>query len=77
MVESGVTAAEVKPIDSSINFVFASPAHAIGQRVYDGLFARKILVRYFSDPLLKHGLRISIGTDAEMDAALKAIEEIG
>jgi len=64
-------------IESSTNFVFASPADGNGQRVYDGLVARKILVRYFSDPLLKHGLRISIGTDAEMDAALKAIEEIG
>lgn len=64
-------------IESSSNFVFASPADGNGQRVYDGLFERKILVRYFSDPLLKHGLRISIGTDVEMDAALEALKVIG
>jgi len=64
-------------IASQANFVFASPPDGDGQRVYDALFARKILVRYFADPLLKHGLRISIGTDEEMDAALAALKEIG
>jgi histidinol-phosphate aminotransferase len=64
-------------IPSQGNFIFASPSDGDGQRVYDALFARKILVRYFSDPLLKHGLRISIGTAAEMDKTLAALTEIG
>ncbi len=64
-------------IPSHGNFVFASPHDRDGKRVYDALFARKILVRYFSDPLLKHGLRISIGTFEEMEATLEALREIG
>jgi histidinol-phosphate aminotransferase len=34
-------------------------------------------VRYFTDPLLAHGLRISIGTREEMEATLKSVQEIG
>ena len=59
------------------NFVFAVPPDRDGKRVYDGLFARKVLVRHFTDPLLAHGLRISIGTREEMETTLKAIQEIG
>jgi histidinol-phosphate aminotransferase len=64
-------------IPSAGNFVFAAPPDRNGKRVYDGLYARKILVRHFSDPLLAHGLRISIGTKEEMEKTLKALETIG
>ncbi|WP_305041761.1 histidinol-phosphate transaminase [Geoalkalibacter sp.] len=64
-------------IPSSGNYVFASPPDRDGKRVYDALFARRILVRHFSDPILRHGLRISIGTRAEMEATLAALAEIG
>lgn len=64
-------------IPSHGNFVFAAPADRDGKRVYEALFERKILVRYFSDPLLKHGLRISIGTMEEMEKTLEALREIG
>ncbi len=64
-------------IPSHGNYLFAMPPDRDGKRVYDGLFARRILVRYFSDPLLCHGLRISIGTRAEMEQTLAALAEIG
>lgn len=64
-------------IPSHGNFIFASPPDRDAKRVYDSLFERKILVRYFSDPLLQHGLRISIGTEAEMDNTLTALTAIG
>lgn len=64
-------------LESAGNFVFASPPDRNGKRVYDGLYARKILVRHFSDPLLAHGLRISIGSREEMEQTLIAIREIG
>ncbi|NOQ52632.1 MAG: histidinol-phosphate transaminase [Desulfuromonadaceae bacterium] len=64
-------------IPSHGNYVFTSPPDGNGKRVYDALFDRKILVRYFSDPLLKHGLRISIGTREEMKSILTAMTEIG
>jgi histidinol-phosphate aminotransferase len=64
-------------IPSQTNFVFASPADKNGKRVYDGLYERKILVRLLSDPLLAHGLRISIGTQTEMETTLAALQLIG
>jgi len=64
-------------IPSHGNYVFASPPDGNGKRVYEALFARKILVRYFTDPLLKHGLRISIGTRDEMETLRTALAEIG
>ncbi len=64
-------------IPSQGNFVFASPPDRDGKRVYSALFERKILVRHFTDPLLAHGLRISIGTREEMEAVLAVLLEIG
>ncbi len=64
-------------IPSKGNFFFVAPPDRDGKRVYDGLFARNILVRHFSDPLLRHGLRISIGTREEMEKTLAALREIG
>jgi len=66
---------EVNP--SQGNYLFVSPPDRNGRRVYDGLYARKILVRHFTDPLLAHGLRISIGTSEEMGETLAALREIG
>jgi len=63
-------------IPSHGNYLFATPPDRNGKRVYDALYKRKILVRYFSDPLLKHGLRISIGTSEEMNKTLEALREI-
>jgi histidinol-phosphate aminotransferase len=63
-------------IPSQGNFVFAAPPDRSGRRVYDGLYSRKILVRHFSDPALSHGLRISIGTQEEMETTLAALKEI-
>ena len=64
-------------IPSRGNYVFVSPPDRDGRRVYEELYERKILVRHFSDPLLIHGLRISIGTREEMEAVRTALAEIG
>jgi histidinol-phosphate aminotransferase len=64
-------------IPSQGNYVFATPPDRNGKRVYDGLYSVKILVRHFADPLLCHGLRISIGTMGEMERTLAAIKAIG
>ena len=61
---------------SGANYVFAVPADKNAKRIYDALYAEKILIRYFSDPLLQHGVRISIGTRDEMKAALKVMTAI-
>jgi histidinol-phosphate aminotransferase len=64
-------------IPSQANFVFATPPDRNGKRVYEALYARKILVRHFADPVLAHGMRITIGTDAEMEATLASLRDIG
>jgi histidinol-phosphate aminotransferase len=63
-------------IPSHANFVFASPPDRDGQRVYQDLFDRNILVRYLAAPALSHGLRISIGTREEMEKTMEALRDI-
>jgi histidinol-phosphate aminotransferase len=63
-------------IPSQGNYVFATPSDRNGKRLYEGLYERKILVRHFSDPLLCHGVRISIGTQGEMEQTLEVIREL-
>lgn len=74
---AGLTALGYTVIPSQANFVFVSPPDRNGKRIYDALYARKILVRYFTDPLLAHGMRITIGTDEELEATLSALKAIG
>ena len=63
------------------NFVFARPpcaktAKADAKRVFEGLRARNIFIRYFSGPKTCDRVRISIGTDAQMCRVLKEIDAI-
>jgi histidinol-phosphate aminotransferase len=61
--------------DSQANFVWATggpPARALFQALKD----RKILVRLMSYPGYPEGLRVSIGTDAEIDRLLECMREI-
>ncbi|MCD6525657.1 MAG: aminotransferase class I/II-fold pyridoxal phosphate-dependent enzyme, partial [Desulfuromonas sp.] len=64
-----------KVIPSQGNFVFAGPADGDALRVFELLKQHKILVRYFTDPLLSHGLRISIGTRQEMETTLQVLRQ--
>lgn len=65
---------EVLPSQSNFLFVrLGSASKAEGG--YRFLKEHGILVRYFSMRLLDDGLRITIGTDAEMDAFLKTLKE--
>lgn len=61
-------------IPSDANFVFAKPpAPATAAEVFAALKKRNIFVRYFPGPLTGDRLRITIGTDGEMEALLKEI----
>ena len=64
-------------IPSSANYIFVSPPDRNGKRVFDALYAQKILVRYFSDQALSHGVRISIGSREEMETTLSVLKKIG
>jgi histidinol-phosphate aminotransferase len=65
---------EVLP--SQTNFLLARPPAFAAQDWLRKLCERKILVRWFDLPLVRDYLRVSIGTDAEMDALLKAARRI-
>jgi histidinol-phosphate aminotransferase len=61
--------------DSQANFVWATggpPARETFMRLKD----RKILVRLMSYPGYPDGLRISVGTDAEIDRLLETLERV-
>lgn len=62
--------------DSKSNFIFASPTKKSAQYVFEELKKRKIFVRYWNKPIICDYLRISVGTDDEMDRLFNALEEI-
>ncbi|MGL6161474.1 histidinol-phosphate transaminase [Microbulbifer sp.] len=74
VAELGKLGFEVVP--SKANFVLARPRGIEAEDLYRELRRRDILVRYFNKPRISEYLRISIGTDGEMDALLAACAEI-
>lgn len=54
------------------NFLFARRADA--REVFAALRARRVLVRYFDTPRLSDGLRITIGTNADMKCLVDALQ---
>ncbi|MFW5985755.1 MAG: histidinol-phosphate transaminase [Halanaerobiales bacterium] len=63
-------------IDSSTNFVFASPPGKKAEFLFQKLKEVGILVRYFDHPRINNYLRISIGTDEEMDIFLGKVKKL-
>lgn len=63
-------------IPSKANFVFAKPSDMPAAELFKKLRDDGILVRYFSKPRIDDRLRISIGTDEEMDAMIASAKKI-
>ncbi|MCH9691895.1 MAG: histidinol-phosphate transaminase [Gammaproteobacteria bacterium] len=61
---------------SLTNFVLAKPPEISAQALYLALRQRNILVRYFQQPRIDDYVRITIGTDTEMDDFLRACKDI-
>lgn len=62
--------------DSKANFVFISHKAIAAKDIFQQLRDKGVLVRYFDQPRIHEYLRVSIGTDEEMDAFIKALQEI-
>jgi histidinol-phosphate aminotransferase len=63
-------------LPSQTNFIFVRPPNFPAEVWLQKLRARKVLVRWFSSPETRDYLRITIGTDAEADALLRAASAV-
>ena len=62
--------------DSKANFIFASHKRVKAKDIFEELRKENIYVRYFEKPKIDNYLRITIGTDREMDRFLAKLKEI-
>ena len=63
-------------VPSATNFILARPPVFPAKVWLEKLRGRKILVRWFSSPEVRGYLRISIGTEEETDALLRAVVRV-
>ena len=63
-------------LPSSANFVFARHLAHEGAALAAALRQRAVIVRHFSAPRISDYLRITVGTDAQIDRLLSALSEI-
>lgn len=61
--------------DSKANFIFASHHSVPAKELFEALKEAGIYVRYFEKPRIENYLRISIGTDEQMDAMFAFLEQ--
>lgn len=62
--------------ESQANFVWARRPGQDLAPLYEALKAERILVRHFPVPDLRDGLRITVGTDGEVDELLAALDRL-
>lgn len=63
-------------IESKSNFIFVKHDTAEGQFLYEELKNKGVLVRHFNKARINDYLRITIGTDEQMDILIEKINEI-
>lgn len=59
--------------ESQTNFIFASHKTVPAKQIFEQLKEQNIYVRYFNKPRIDNYLRITVGTDDQMDEFLKAV----
>ena len=62
-------------LDSSANFVFATHESIPAKEIFESAKNAHIYVRYFDKPRIDNYLRISIGTDKEMDRFVEFLKK--
>lgn len=65
----------LKPYPSQANFIYCTISKGNASDLHQKLQKQGILVRYFTNPLLKNGIRISVGRPEHTDALIKALNE--
>lgn len=62
--------------DSQANFIFATHESKPAEEIFLALKEKDIYVRFFKKPRIDNYLRISIGTDKDMQTLIETLEEI-
>ncbi|MDE7324880.1 MAG: histidinol-phosphate transaminase [Lachnospiraceae bacterium] len=63
-------------LNSSANFLFATHESMSAKKIFAALKERGIFVRYFDKPRIDNYLRITIGTEEQMERLFRALKEI-
>ena len=63
-------------LDSKSNFIFISHKNVFAEDIYVKLRENGILVRYFKTDIINNYIRVTIGTDEEMDIFVEKIKYI-
>lgn len=61
-------------LPSSANFIFTSNKNLNAKALFEYLRENGIIVRYFDKPRINDRLRITVGTDEEVDSLIKAVK---
>jgi histidinol-phosphate aminotransferase len=72
----GLHAAGFSVLPSHTNFLMVEPPDLPAERWFQALRERRILVRWFTAPEISRYLRISVGSDDDVDALLRAVADI-
>ena len=71
-----LTALGFECTNSKANFLFATHQTRKAKDIFELLKSKDIFVRYFNLPRIDNYARITIGTEEEMDALIKALLQI-
>lgn len=63
-------------LESKANFLFVSHSEKPAKEIYQYLKGRNIFVRHFDKPRIENWLRITVGTEAQMDMLVRALREV-
>jgi histidinol-phosphate aminotransferase len=66
----------LKPFPSRANFIFCTVLKGSASELHQKLQKKGILIRYFDKPLLRNGIRISVGKPEQNDALIKMLREL-
>lgn len=73
---SALEALGAQVLPSKSNFAFATVPGMSGEDLYSGLKKKGILIRHWNQPRIENWVRITIGTDQQMEKLAEAMKEM-